>query len=563
MPDFFIYFAGGMQQPVKPVLPVNLYTFLFVLLGLVCIAGLFVPLMDNDSAHHANIALHMYLTGDYVNLIDKGTDYLDKPHLHFWLAAWSYELFGVTGFAYKLPSFLFSILAVYSVFRLAKSLFNAETGRLAALILASAVSFILANNDVRMDAILTAMIAFAAWQLTDLLLFKKWINVAGAALGLALAFSTKGAIGVLLPGLFIIILAWTRREFLSVLGLKWWLLLLLFFVFISPVLYCYYLQFNLHPEKTIRGKDHIDGIRFILFNQSTERYTGGMGNTLKQDYFFFLHTFLWVFAPWSFLAYIALYNGVSNLKKQVSGSAGILVFIFFMLLVSFSGFKLPHYLNSCFPFAAVFTASFLIRSAEHPVLVKRFFRLQLILTLLMLLGVAILNFWAFQVNSYWILSGVILFLSMYIHFIRSSLMHTMAKTISLSVAAVVLSFFLLNTNFYPQLLNYQGGNRLAAEINGKLDAQKVFFWPGSNSASFDFYTKTLRKEYRAGEEINAGKKWLAYYPKDTLSIKAGGLMLINTITIRDYEITKMDLGFLNPGKRELVCSSIMLSEIQP
>lgn len=563
MPDFFIYFAGGMQQPDKPVLPVNLYTFLFVLLGLVSTAGLFVPLMDNDSAHHANIALHMYLTGDYVNLIDNGTDYLDKPHLHFWLAAWSYELFGVTGFAYKFPSFLLTIIGVYAVYRLAKSLYNAETGRLAALIIASAVSFILATNDVRMDAILTAMIAFAAWQLTDLLLLKKWINVAGAALGLALAFSTKGAIGVLLPGLFVIILAWSRREFLSVLGLKWWLLLLLFFAFISPVLYCYYLQFNLHPEKIIRGKDHIDGIRFIFFNQSTERFSGGMGNTLKQDYFFFIHTFLWVFAPWSFLAYIALYNGLRNLKKLNSGSAAILVFVFFLLLVSFSGFKLPHYLNSCFPFAAVFTAGFLVRSAGQSVLMKRFFRLQLILTLLMLLAVAILNFWAFQVTSYWILAGVVLLLSMYIHFIRSSLMHTLAKAVSLSVAAVVLSFFLLNTNFYPQLLNYQGGNRLAAEINGKVDAQNLFFWPGSNSASFDFYTKTIRREYQEGEEKKGGKIWLVYYPKDTVSIRESGLVLMNTISIKDYEITKLDIHFLNPGKRESVCSSIMLSDIQP
>ena len=74
MPDFFIYFAGEMQLTDQPVLSGKLYTFLFVLLGGVYFAGLFVPLMDNDSAHHANIALHMYLSGDYVNLVDKGTD---------------------------------------------------------------------------------------------------------------------------------------------------------------------------------------------------------------------------------------------------------------------------------------------------------------------------------------------------------------------------------------------------------------------------------------------------------------------------------------------------------
>src|ERR1700704_3891131 len=107
--------------------------------------------MDADSAHHANIALHMYLTGDYVNLVDYGKDYLDKPHLHFWLCAFSYKIFGVTTFAYKFPSFLFTILGTYSTYRLGKSLYNNEAGKLASLIVASAFAYTLANNDVRMD----------------------------------------------------------------------------------------------------------------------------------------------------------------------------------------------------------------------------------------------------------------------------------------------------------------------------------------------------------------------------------------------------------------------------
>ena len=149
--------------------------------------------MDTDSAHHANIALHMYLTGDYVSLVDHAGDYLDKPHLHFWLCAFSYKLFGVTTFAYKFPSLLFTVLGVYSTYRLGRALYNTEVGKLSALILASSFAFILANNDVRMDAILTACIAFAIWQLVEFVQNKKGLNIAGAALGLALGFSTKGS----------------------------------------------------------------------------------------------------------------------------------------------------------------------------------------------------------------------------------------------------------------------------------------------------------------------------------------------------------------------------------
>src|SRR5215211_7276872 len=184
------------------------YILLFSFLSLVYIIGLFVSLMDNDSAHHANIALRMYLTGDYVDLVDHGKDYLDKPHLHFWLSAWSYSIFGVNSFAYKAPSFLFTLLGTYSTYRLGKTLYNSEIGRLAALIVASAFAYILANNDVRMDAILTASIIFATWQLVEWVNRKRLLNAVGAALGLALGFCTKGHIAVFTPavGIFFYIL---------------------------------------------------------------------------------------------------------------------------------------------------------------------------------------------------------------------------------------------------------------------------------------------------------------------------------------------------------------------
>ncbi|MEI9808235.1 MAG: glycosyltransferase family 39 protein [Bacteroidota bacterium] len=86
-------------------------------------------------------------------------------------------------------------------FRLGKALYNTEVGKLSALIIASAFAFILANNDVRMDAILTASIAFASWQLIVFIQDKRIVNIARAALGLALGFSTKGHIAVFVPAI--------------------------------------------------------------------------------------------------------------------------------------------------------------------------------------------------------------------------------------------------------------------------------------------------------------------------------------------------------------------------
>ena len=149
--------------------------------------------MDNDSGHHADIALRMYLTGDYVTLYDHRGDYIDKPHFLFWTSALSYHVFGVTSFAYRFPSFLFTILGTYSIFRLAKELYDHETGKLAALVAASSFCYILANNDVRMDAILTAAIAFATWQLVAYIHHRKFIFFAWRRIGISNWFLHKGA----------------------------------------------------------------------------------------------------------------------------------------------------------------------------------------------------------------------------------------------------------------------------------------------------------------------------------------------------------------------------------
>ncbi|MBL7757318.1 MAG: hypothetical protein JNL59_07990, partial [Chitinophagaceae bacterium] len=66
------------------------------LIGFLCllvyVGSLFFPLMDKDAAHHANIALHMLQYNDYLSLVDRDLDYLDKPHLLFWSSALSFKL---------------------------------------------------------------------------------------------------------------------------------------------------------------------------------------------------------------------------------------------------------------------------------------------------------------------------------------------------------------------------------------------------------------------------------------------------------------------------------------
>src|SRR5262249_38684531 len=135
-----------------------------------------------------------------------------------------------------------------------------------------------------------------------------------------------------------------QKSWRFVFNWKWLVVLLCFGLFISPVVYCYYLQYNLHPEKVVRGKDHINGVKFILLGQSVERFQGqSFGGAAKNDYFFFFHSFLWAFAPWSILAYWAFVRRLLELGGRKDEWLSVAMLTVAILLLTFSGFKLPHY----------------------------------------------------------------------------------------------------------------------------------------------------------------------------------------------------------------------------
>ncbi len=527
--------------------------------------------MDNDSAHHAVIALRMYLTGDYVNLIDHSGDYLDKPHFLFWTSALSYHIFGVTSFAYKFPSFLFTILGVYSVFRLAKELYDHETGKLAALIAASSFCVILANNDVRMDAILMSCIAFASWQLVAFVHHRKSISLVGAALGLAIGFCTKGHIGLVTPvaGIFFYILY--KKDWRLFYDWRWLIVIFLFALFISPVVYCYYLQFNLHPEKTIRELNKVNGVKFILWDHSFERITGRkqLGEAGKKDRFFFLHTFLWTFAPWCLTAFVALFFRLKNFLKRKPAPTGsgrqewlsTGMFLLLALLINFSGFKLPHYLPILAPATAILSAHFFIEKKNDPAWQKAFFVLQLFASFSLLLLAVLINIWAFPVKSFWLLAIVILLLALVFYYFLSKNFLLIQKSIAVSVSAVALFFFLLNTNFYPQLLPYQGGKPLADITKGIANPKDVFFWKNTFSASYNFYSASLRQAYNDSIILPGKKYWLIYQQSQRLQVDSAGFVFGKTFAVPDYEITRLKKGFVDPVTRKEMLDSLVMAEV--
>jgi 4-amino-4-deoxy-L-arabinose transferase-like glycosyltransferase len=401
---------------------------------------------------------------------------------------------------------------------------------------------------------------FATWQLVDWVNSKRLMNAVGAALGLALGFCTKGHIAVFTPAVGILFYILYKRDWRSF--FHWHLLVLLFAfaVFIAPVVYCYYLQYDLHPGKVIRGKSGRSGVAFILWNQNFERFQGdSFGADAKNDYLFFFHSMLWAFAPWSILAFVAFFRRLKQLRDRRGEWLTPATFIVMALMLTFSGFKLPHYLNIIFPATAVMTAAFLFQRWERRKNLRPLLLTQIILCTLCLVLAGVVNVWAFPAHKVWAIGGFFLLL-LVSAFILLQVKLPLPKILFASVLTSVLVFFLLNTNFYPQLLTYQAGNELAFATKEKVDARTVYFMPGVYSSSYNFYTAELRKEFHDSVLQRPGPVWIA---TDNLQrLEEMNQPVLQTYAHVDYEITTMQLPFINPATRKGELGKMLLVRVK-
>lgn len=547
------------------------YYLLFTFSLIVYCAGLPFPLLEPDSNEYACIAMRMYQNNDFVNIIGRSVfnfreyDYLDKPHLLFWLAGLSFKIFGLHGWAYRLPSVLFTILATYSTFGLGKALYNKEVGKLAALIFVTSQAIILANHDVRTDSLLTSFIILGIWQLTIFLQTNKLSSIIIGSAAIALAVATKGMIAVIVAGSALLCYIIYQRQWTTFINWKWLIGLMAFAIALSPFLYCYYLQFDLHPEKLINGKYNQSGIKFLLWTQSAERFAGNRSFVSSPEFSFFYHTLLWAILPWSFLVYTSIIGRIkafwdNRLKKtpniEFLTLGGILIVFH---LMSASQFKLPHYLNVLFPLFAILAASYLynlLKSNKHRLL-SILEKLQLFTIGILLIFAYLLNFWFFPIPTIGlkIVSFVLLTIIFFL-IIRSNQKSILYKIIVPSAFAILSVNFLLNTNFYPQLMHYQAGSEMAfiAKKNN-IPAEQTYIYK-KLLFSFDFYSGKTVPALTTDQVINKAKSGERFYlflkARDYNDFASANLTITRRFETPHFHVSQLKYEFLNPATRSKV-----------
>ena len=292
--------------------------FYKLLLTGICInlSGLFITVFEPDAALYATIAKTMAQSGDYINLMLQGQDWLDKPHFPFWITAISFKLFGIHTFSYKLPALLFWAMGLCYIWRFAFLLYNKQVAQLAALIYLSAAHLVISNNDVRAEPYLTGLIIGSIYHFCRSSEKELSLHLVAGAFFAACAVMTKGPfVLITIGGGFI--LEWiVKAKWAEFAKPRWWLALLLVSIFILPELISLYIQFDLHPEKIVFNKSGVSGIKFFFWDSQFGRFfnTGpikGQGNI-----FFYLHTLLWAFLPWPLLLLAAIVWKIKNAKQK-------------------------------------------------------------------------------------------------------------------------------------------------------------------------------------------------------------------------------------------------------
>lgn len=542
---------------------------MYLLLFLVYLLGMLMPLMELDSAQHATMAMRMYTENDFWNIIKLHQPYLDKPHMHFWLSALSFKLFGISEFAYRLPAVLFLWAGAYATFRLGKLLYEKTVGHIGALIFLSSQTIILSAHDVRTDAVLTGATILAIWKITAYLKNSKWTDVVLGAVFMGIAFSTKGLIAVVVVGLSIFSYLLYERNWKRFFRYKTLLGLVAFILSITPVLYAYYQQYDLHPELIVEGTKNVSGVRFILWDQVFNRMNAkGFGET-SPDYFFFFHTLLWAFLPFVLIGYTALYNkGVFFFKKKFSKIKGVefLTFggvVLTLLLISFSKFKLPHYLNILIPVFSITTASYLAAVNHQKKVLKSLIIAQYVVVGVTIMAGVLLGFYVFGKPPFAIslISVLGLLCLLWLCFVKQNLLH---KIVIISVVASVWVNFNLNATFYPRLLkNYQGGMQLAKVVKEKnIDTKKVFFVQNDYHWSFDFYTKQNTRHLTIKQLKNrTTPTWIVVSEKRIQEVRNAGIPFKKVAEVKRYHVTRLTPKFLNPNTRNQVIDRMYLLQI--
>ena len=317
------------------------------------------PVFTPEEGRYSEVAREMVTAGDYITPRINGVTFLDKPILHYWLQAAAINLFGVQEWALRLFPALFGVLGTLMLYICGSCLFNRRTGLLATIILATSPLYFggahYANLDLEVAVLIscTLLCLITSFQLHDK---TRLCFLFAAYIFSALAFLTKGLIGIVFPAMITGIWIITLRRFSLLKKIHLVFGILLFIAIVSP----WYMMMQKANPKFLEY--------FFITQQVTRFLSSGEFNN-KTPLWFYIPIVLIGFFPWAIFLIQAFHKSFNRIWHAHHAFAidwflllwvGI-IFIFFSIPQS----KTMGYILPIFPPLALLVGNYLANMWEN------------------------------------------------------------------------------------------------------------------------------------------------------------------------------------------------------
>ena len=303
-------------------------------------------LLPSDEGRYAEIAREMFATGDWVTIRYNGLKYFEKPPFALWMTALSYHAFGVGEWQARLWAAISGALGLAMTMWATRRWFGARVAILAGLVLLAAPLWNIGSHFNSLDigvsgalaCVLAGMLVAQHPQATP----SSRRNAMWIAWGaMAVAVLTKGLIGIVLPGLVLVLYTLLARDWSVWRRLHAVSGALLLVALTAPWFVLVSLR---NPEFA----------QFFFIHEHWQRYTSGV-HQRSAPLWYFVPLLVAGFAPWIGLS-ARMAATAHDDEREISFKPRLLlvawaatIFMFF----SASGSKLPGYILPIFPALAM------------------------------------------------------------------------------------------------------------------------------------------------------------------------------------------------------------------
>ncbi|MEN6452978.1 MAG: glycosyltransferase family 39 protein [Prolixibacteraceae bacterium] len=537
--------------------------FLLVILLylLVNICGLFVPVIIN-AAKYAQIGREILDNHDWINLTIGGDAYDQKPPLLFWIAALVFHFFGLSVVAYKTAVILISLLGLYGTYKLAELFYGRNIGLLAAAFLSTTLGYVHFHNDIHTDTLLIVPVILSVWQYAAYFKRKKNVQFYLGCIFAGLGMLAKGPVAIVVIGSAVGLHLICTRNFREIFNYRWLIALPLILLITIPALWGLYDQFGM------------EGIRFFFWTNNAGRVTGSYAGN-NTDPFFYIHTTLYMMAPWTVFTFSGLFLQIrEKIQKRWKFTESDEFYtlgglLFYLVISSAAKAKNPHYEMVVLPFLSILAARWAVLLFEKQDRVKTQKVLGYIhafIALILILPAFLFLTFIFPENKLWVWMIVIMLTGSLIYVLTWK--NSLTKQLTYLLISISIFLFTLNTNALPHISTYQSSFEACRIFNRESgDNEKLHIFTGEArdweillySKSYGRFIITSEDFKRISPPVN---DWIYTGPEGVKELEEMNVEVDTVRVMKHNRMSRLTLKFLNPQTRETMLKNRYLLKIR-